>query len=222
MVLHAGVQDSSLSSTTVRDGSGVHHRPILSEDLVFFQEDYRRYRDRGFSTSYESEFNSTRPQFTYLLSYRRLDEFTPTIRENEEQRMYDRLVVPRRYFFRLTMRHFPRYMIYNYHPEVPNDEGQEWWIREDGLVGLRKVTFVKESRTLHPFTNFFMPIQAFRRMQSANDGGCLLYRILVHREQQRIRFYDADRLAALSRAPNTSGKKRKAPNTSGKKRKAPK
>ena len=30
--------------------------------------------------------------------------------------------------------HFPRYMIYNYHPEVPNDEGQEWWIREDGLV----------------------------------------------------------------------------------------
>ena len=56
-----------------------------------------------------------------------------------------------------------------------------------------------------------MPIQAFRRMQSANDGGCLLYRILVHREQQRIRFYDADRLAALSRAPNTSGKKRKAP-----------
>ena len=84
------------------------------------------------------------------------------------------------------MRHFPRYMIYNYHPEVPNDEGQEWWIREDGLVGLRKVTFVRESGTLRPFTHFFMPIQAFRRMQSANDGGCLLYRILVHREQQRI------------------------------------
>lgn len=212
MVLHAGVRDSSLSSTSVRDGSGVHHRPILSEDLVFFQEDYRRYRDRGFSNSYGSEFNSMRPQFSYLLSYRRLDEFAPTIRENEEQRLYDRFVRRQLFFFRLTTAHFPRYMIYNYHPEVPTDEGRDWWIREDGLVGLRKVTLVRESNTLRPFQYFFMSIQTFRRMQSAaNDGGCLLYRILVHREQQRIRFYDAKRLAALSHVPNTSGKKRKQP-----------
>ena len=73
----------------------VHHRPILSEDLVFSR---RIIAGTGIedSTSYESEFNLASIHLFVVASWTSL----PTIRENEEQRMYDRLVVPRRYFFR--------------------------------------------------------------------------------------------------------------------------
>ena len=201
-VLHAGMY---VPETSYNDKGGLAFRPVLSLDRILPERDYGVYNK--FKSMDGVSFNRARPQFSYLLTFRQVDEIIPSRVNHIETRLYERFVSKNRRFRQLTATNYLKYLLYG--KDEVRDHGlgnnlalSKWWIRDDGLVGLRqrflRVANQKESNHMNGQNKCIgQRMNSLYVDQGEIEKLPLLVYILVQRERTRILFYDRTRLTRI-------------------------